>query len=247
MLLMSPLQLLLLSLAAVATQCLALAAMLTLDDGTQWDGVPFGAPLSSAAPLPTGEVVYSTAMTGYVEMLTDPSYTGQILVLTFPLIGNHGVPRNDTAPPGLEPRDPRGWPQFEGRRIAVAGLVVSSAVVSSAAHHWEAHQSLGEWLRASGVPGLTGVDTRGLVTHIRNALGGDRSLMAGLLSCGPGPAMPRMVPPHPGFGGPQGGSYRLVEGKGELVVALLDCGSKGSIARRTPVPTLTSPSPLIPP
>jgi len=101
------------SVAQVAAVCViqyTLAAVLTLEDGTRWSGTSFGSPLPSS-PL-IGEVVYSTSMTGYVEMLTDPSYTGQLLVLTFPLIGNHGVPRNDTH--DLDTRDPRGWPSFEG-------------------------------------------------------------------------------------------------------------------------------------
>lgn len=121
---------------ALAVAQHAFAAVLTLEDGTRWDGVSFGSPLPSSS-LPPGEVVYSTSMTGYVEMLTDPSYTGQILVMTFPLVGNHGVPRNGSHPSGLDPRDPRGWSQFEGMSIAVAGLVVSSAVESHPTHHWE--------------------------------------------------------------------------------------------------------------
>lgn len=98
----------------------------------------------------TGEVVFNTGMTGYVESLTDPSYAGQILVCTYPLIGNYGVP------------DPKF---FESKKIQIAGLVVSE--YSQAYSHHDAKHSLKEWLVASGVPALTGVDTRAITKKLR--------------------------------------------------------------------------------
>ncbi|MCK6547083.1 glutamine-hydrolyzing carbamoyl-phosphate synthase small subunit [Myxococcota bacterium] len=104
-----------------------------------------------------GEVVFNTAMTGYVETLTDPSYRGQILVTTYPLVGNYGVPK---------PR-PEGSiePPFEADRIQVQGLVVQT-YVDAHSHHAGA-RSLAEWLKADGIPAVTGIDTRTLTRRLR--------------------------------------------------------------------------------
>ena len=118
---------------------------LALKDGTMFEGESFGAPKNVS-----GEVVFNTGMTGYVESLTDPSYAGQIVVLTYPLIGNYGVP------------DKKTW---ESERIQVAGLVV--AEYSEKYSHYAAKHSLAEWLKASGVPAITGVDTRALTKKLR--------------------------------------------------------------------------------
>jgi len=99
-------------------------------------------------------------MTGYPEALTDPSYRGQILVLTYPLVGNYGVPGPQTDRYGL----PRG---FESDRIQVAGLVVSEAC--RAASHAAAVTSLSEWMESQGIPGLEGIDTRRVTLHLRGA------------------------------------------------------------------------------
>jgi carbamoyl-phosphate synthase small subunit len=105
-----------------------------------------------------GEVVFNTGMLGYVESLTDPSYRGQILVLTYPLVGNYGVPAD-----GL---DDLGLPRhFESERVQVKGLVV--ATLSRDYSHHDAVRSLHEWLEAEGVPGLTGVDTRHITKRLR--------------------------------------------------------------------------------
>jgi carbamoyl-phosphate synthase small subunit len=104
-----------------------------------------------------GEVVFNTGMTGYVEALTDPSYRGQILVLTYPLVGSYGVPA---------PRVPGSLDSpYESHRIHVQGLVVQS-YVDNYSHH-AATRSLGTWLEAEGVPGITGVDTRTLTRRLR--------------------------------------------------------------------------------
>lgn len=128
-------------------------ARLILEDGTECTGVSFGAPRSVA-----GEVVFNTGMVGYPETLTDPSYRGQILVCTYPLIGNYGVP--DPPAAGDDPHPP-----FESDRIQVAGLIVADY---SAEHsHWSAAGSLASWLAGDGIPALTGIDTRGLTKRLR--------------------------------------------------------------------------------
>jgi carbamoyl-phosphate synthase small subunit len=118
---------------------------LFLKDGTVVEGESFGAPKSIA-----GEVVFATGMVGYVESLTDPSFAGQILVCTYPLIGNYGVPNKK---------------YFESENVQIAGLVVSE--YSKNYSHHAAERSLSDWLKASGVPGMTGVDTRALTLRLR--------------------------------------------------------------------------------
>lgn len=107
----------------------------------------------------TGEVVFNTGMVGYPEALTDPSYRGQILVLTYPLIGNYGVPDYSI-------KDDHGLPKyFESSEIHIAGLIVSSYTWEHS--HWAAQKSLGEWLEESGIPAIYGVDTRALTKSLR--------------------------------------------------------------------------------
>lgn len=126
--------------------------LLALEDGTVLPGRAFGA----VRPI-VGEVVFNTAMTGYVESLTDPSYRGQILVLTYPLVGNYGVP--PPRKPGTIDRP------FEANKIQVHGLVVQNYVADHS-HHLSA-RSLGDWLSSENVPGLTGIDTRTLTKKLR--------------------------------------------------------------------------------
>ncbi|MCQ2200964.1 MAG: glutamine-hydrolyzing carbamoyl-phosphate synthase small subunit [Bacteroidales bacterium] len=126
---------------------------LVLADGMVFEGKSFGYEKSVA-----GEVVFNTAMTGYPESLTDPSYAGQILVSTYPLIGNYGVPKDD--------KDENGLPKFyESDRIHITALVISD--YSWEYSHWNAKQSLSDWLKEYKVPGIYGVDTRALTKHIR--------------------------------------------------------------------------------
>ncbi|MBQ3635150.1 MAG: glutamine-hydrolyzing carbamoyl-phosphate synthase small subunit [Bacteroidales bacterium] len=129
-------------------------ARLILEDGTVLEGYSFGSEKSRA-----GEVVFNTAMSGYPESLTDPSYAGQILIFTYPLIGNYGVPHDDVdAATGL--------PKFfESEKIHVSGVVVSE--YSQEYSHWNAQQSLSEWLKKEGVPAIEGIDTRALTQKIR--------------------------------------------------------------------------------
>lgn len=125
---------------------------LELEDGTVFHGKSFGAKQSVS-----GEVVFNTAMTGYPESLTDPSYKGQILVLTYPLIGNYGVP-GDSKMNDL-------FKYYESYSLHIAGLIV--AEYTEEYSHWNAEKSLGSWLSEFNVPGIYGVDTRELTKILR--------------------------------------------------------------------------------
>jgi len=131
-------------------------AILALEDGRVWRGRGFGARAEVV-----GEVVFNTAMTGYQEILTDPSYSGQIVTMTYPLIGNYGTNHEDA----------------ESDRVFAEGLIVRelSRTVSS----WRASSSLEDYLLAAGVPGISDIDTRSLVRHIR-----ERGSMRGCLTTG---------------------------------------------------------------
>eukprot|EP00977_Amphora_coffeiformis_P022321 scaffold10821_cov199-Amphora_coffeaeformis.AAC.6 len=130
-------------------------AALFLADGTVMAGYSFGANIANT----TGEVVFTTGMVGYPEALTDPSYKGQILVLTYPLIGNYGVPNEADL-------DDLGLPRFmESKKVQIAGLVVST--YSWEHSHWAAQQSLANWLEQHKVPAIYGVDTRALTKKLR--------------------------------------------------------------------------------
>lgn len=125
---------------------------LVLEDGTEMVGEAFGADKPVA-----GEVVFNTGMSGYVESLTDPSYRGQILVATYPLIGNYGVP---------EPRMTSSLTDsYESSAIQVQGLVVQHYVNTHS--HSAATRSLGQWLQSEAIPAVSGIDTRTLTRHLR--------------------------------------------------------------------------------
>ena len=129
-------------------------AILHLSDGTRYSGFSFGADTSQG-----GEVVFNTGMVGYPEALTDPSYNGQILVLTYPLIGNYGVPGADR----LEDLSKF----FESDKIQISGLIV--ATYSEERFHWSAKKTLGQWLIEQNVPAIYGVDTRNLTKQLRES------------------------------------------------------------------------------
>ncbi|HEX4614195.1 MAG TPA: glutamine-hydrolyzing carbamoyl-phosphate synthase small subunit [Urbifossiella sp.] len=129
-------------------------AKLALEDGTVYTGQAFGAAGESA-----GEVVFNTSMTGYQEVLTDPSYTGQIVTMTYPLIGNYGTTPDDG----------------ESDRVRVAGFVVRS--LTKVPSNFRSHRDLDGYLRAAGVTGIEGIDTRALVRRLRV-----RGAMNGVLS-----------------------------------------------------------------
>ena len=130
---------------------------LELQDGQVYQGISFGAQKSIA-----GELVFQTGMVGYPESLTDPSYRGQILVLTFPLVGNYGVPARTVMDELLH-----DLPKyFESPQIHIAGLVTASYSGEDYSHYL-ANSSLGTWLKENGVPAMYGVDTRALTKRIR--------------------------------------------------------------------------------
>lgn len=130
---------------------------LELQDGSAYQGYSFGAKKSIA-----GELVFQTGMVGYPESVTDPSYRGQILVITFPLVGNYGVPSRETMDELLGDLPAH----FESNQIHIAGLVAASYSGEDYSHYL-ATSSLGTWLKEQGVPAMYGVDTRALTKRIR--------------------------------------------------------------------------------
>jgi len=139
--------------SADAQPAIALAT-LHLEDGTSIIGKSFGCHESVE-----GEVVFTTGMVGYPESLTDPSYEGQILTMTMPMVGNYGVPDRKVI-------DEFGLPAyFESKKIHPRGLICQD--YSHHYSHWNASSSLGDWLKEEGVAGLSGIDTRMLTKRIR--------------------------------------------------------------------------------
>lgn len=120
---------------------------LVLEDGTVFKGVGFGADTNTS-----GEVVFTTGMVGYPEALTDPSYQGQILTFTYPLIGNYGVSNSSSS-------------SFESSGIKVRGVIVARNIVNYS--HWQAKQSFEQWLKKENIPGISGIDTRTLTIKLR--------------------------------------------------------------------------------
>ncbi len=183
---------------------------LRLQDGTIFHGFSFGASHPAA-----GEVVFNTGMIGYPETLTDPSYHGQILVLTYPLIGNYGVP-----PPLIENELDAN---FESTKIQVAGLVV--AHYNHAYSHWNATRSLAAWLHEHRIPAITGVDTRELTKRLRR-----KGTMPGTITNGSRTTPPRPLPRRPHVADvsiPAPITYP----RGKKTILLVDCGVKNSIIR----------------
>lgn len=136
-------------------------ACLILEDGTCFIGHGFGSPRKV-----TGEVVFSTSMVGYTEALTDPSYKGQILALTYPLVGNYGVPAYDSE---------YGIPRyFESESIKTSGLIIHE--LCERPYHWASARTLDEWLKEENIPGICGIDTRKLTKKLR-----EKGVMLGIL------------------------------------------------------------------
>ena len=191
---------------------------LVLSDGTQFKGKSFGYEQSVA-----GEVVFNTAMMGYPESLTDPSYAGQIMVLTYPLVGNYGVPPFSIEPGGL--------PTFmESDRIYATALIVSD--YSEKYSHWNAVESLGDWLKREQVPGITGIDTRALTKVLR-----EHGVMMGRLVFEGDDAATEQQTADEDYGAINWVErvscrdvIRYNEGAGRRVV-LVDCGVKANIIR----------------
>jgi carbamoyl-phosphate synthase small subunit len=181
--------------------------VLELENGTQLEGTGFGAHVPAS-----GEVVFNTGMVGYVESLTDPSYRGQILVLTYPLVGNYGVPA---------PGDPD---RYESDRIQVAGLVISRLHEDTS--HAGAARSLSQWLEAEGAPGISGIDTRHLTLMLR-----ERGTMLGRISVPGTDPVPMFDPNKVNIVAEVCTSKPRTLGQGPKRVILVDCGTKHSIRR----------------
>lgn len=193
---------------------------LYLEDGTALEGRSFGANKNAS-----GEVVFSTGMTGYVESLTDPSFAGQILVCTYPLIGNYGVPFFAKAT-----KDKPIAAPFESEKIHITGLVV--AEYSESYSHHAAKESLAQWLKRSGVPALTGVDTRALTKKLR-----EHGVMLGALSN----IAPRKFadPNDENLVAKVSPKQKKVYGDGPIRIVLIDCGAKENIVRSLVRPETT--------
>ncbi|CAH6786921.1 Cad [Phodopus roborovskii] len=185
-------------------------AALVLEDGSVLQGRPFGAAVSTA-----GEVVFQTGMVGYPEALTDPSYKAQILVLTYPLIGNYGIPSDEEDEFGLSK-----W--FESSEIHVAGLVVGECCPTPS--HWSAACTLHEWLQQHGIPGLQGVDTRELTKKLRE----QGSLLGKLVQSGTEPSALPFVDPNARPLAPEVSikTPRVFNAGGAPRIFALDCGLK---------------------
>lgn len=178
-------------------------AKLILKDGSEYVGESFGAEVNSS-----GEVVFNTGMAGYPESFTDPSYFGQILVLTYPIVGNYGVPPKEF---------------FESHKMWIKGVVVQNYIDNPS--HFESLKTLGEWLKEEGIPGISGVDTRSLTLKLRH-----HGVMLGKIQVNKNrveqydPNLQNVLPEV---------SRKSVEtyGEGTKSIVLIDCGDKENIIR----------------
>ncbi len=185
---------------------------LVLEDGTIFKGKSFGYEKPVA-----GEVVFSTAMVGYPESLTDPSYAGQILTVTFPLVGNYGVPSDEV--------DENGISKFyESEKIQVEGLIISD--FSFEYNHWNAIKSLGDWLKEQKVPGIFGIDTRELTKLVR-----EKGAMKGKLVFPDEEDIPFVDPDLENQVAKVSCKEVITYGNGKEKVVLVDCGVKNNIIR----------------
>ncbi|MDP2642897.1 MAG: glutamine-hydrolyzing carbamoyl-phosphate synthase small subunit [Candidatus Peregrinibacteria bacterium] len=196
-------------------------AKLILKDGTIFEGKSFGADVSVA-----GEVVFNTSMVGYPESFTDPSYTGQILVLTSPLVGNYGVPDDIKDKDQIEKI-------FEGKCMSITGLIVNE--YSENFSHWNAKKSLGQWLKENKIPAITGIDTRELTKKLRT-----HGVMLGKIVV-ENPAKKSTTKSSPEIEFLDPNSENLVDKvsikkpkiykRGKKTIICIDCGMKNNIIR----------------
>ena len=184
---------------------------LVLEDGTVFEGKSFGFEKPVA-----GEVVFNTAMVGYPESLTDPSYAGQLLAITFPLVGNYGVP-NDTIENGLSTF-------YESEKIQASALIISD--FSFEYSHWNAVKSLSDWLKENEVPGIFGVDTRELTKLVR-----EKGTMRGKLVFPDGDDIEFVNPDDENQVAKVSCKEVITYGNGSKRVLLVDCGVKHNIIR----------------
>jgi len=183
---------------------------LELQDGTVFQGHSFGFQKSVA-----GEVVFNTAMTGYPESITDPSYKGQILVLTYPLIGNYGVPDHVM--------DNNLSRFYESEDIQVTGLIISD--YSAEHHHWNAKKSLSDWLAEHKIPGIFGIDTRALTKMLR-----EKGSMPGRI-ISDDKQVDFYDPNEDNLVSQVSTQEKIVYGNGKYKILLVDCGVKNNIIR----------------
>jgi carbamoyl-phosphate synthase small subunit len=183
---------------------------LVLEDGTECTGKSFGyhGPVS-------GEVVFNTAMTGYPESLTDPSYKGQILVLTYPLVGNYGVPDDRVEDDMLR--------FFESHAIHISALVISD--YSFVHSHWNAKRSLADWLKENKIPGIYDVDTRALTKILR-----EKGTMLGKVMV-EGSDVEWYDPGKEDLVKQVTTPSKVTYGNGKYKILLIDCGVKHNIIR----------------
>ena len=188
-------------------------AKLVLQDGTIFTGKSFGADISAG-----GEVVFNTGMVGYPESLTDPSYKGQILALTYPLIGNYGVPCSS--------RDDHGLPiGFESEKIQAEGLVVAD--YSFDYSHYTAAKSLAQWLKEEGKPAIFGIDTRQLTKKLR-----EKGVMLGKIVVDGSEDVELEDPNLRNLAADVSiGKKTVYNASGKKKIALIDCGVKLNIIR----------------
>jgi carbamoyl-phosphate synthase small subunit len=184
---------------------------LLLKDGSVYEGESFGANTNVA-----GEVVFSTGMTGYVESLSDPSFAGQILVCTYPLIGNYGVPSPD---------------KFESEKMQISGLVVAN--YSEDYSHHDALRSLAQWCKASGVPAIQGLDTRAITKKLRE----NGAMLGQLVSSGR--AGDFFDPNEENLVAQVSPIEPRTYGTGPNKIILVDCGAKENIVRSLSGPEIT--------
>jgi carbamoyl-phosphate synthase small subunit len=183
---------------------------LVLEDGAEFNGYSFASDKSAS-----GEVVFNTAMTGYPESITDPSYKGQILVLTYPLIGNYGVPESLSEHNLMK--------HFESDRLHIKGLIISD--YSFEYSHWNAFMSLGDWLKSHDIPAVYGIDTRHLTKTLR-----DKGTMLGKIIFDNNdidmydPALENLV-------AQVSITKKEIYGSGKHRILLIDCGVKHNIIR----------------
>ena len=183
---------------------------LILEDGKEFVGFSFGKEQSVS-----GEVVFNTAMTGYPESLTDPSYKGQILVLTYPIVGNYGVPSKLKAD--------NLYKYFESYALHISGLIICDYTASYS--HWNADKSLGEWLKEYKAPGIYGIDTRALTKILR-----EQGTMLGKVVFD-GEDIDFYDPNKDNLVAQVSTDKKTIYGSGKYRILLIDCGVKYNIIR----------------
>ena len=186
-------------------------AKLILEDNSEFEGTSFGYEGNT-----NGEVVFNTGMVGYPETLTDPSYRGQVLVFTYPLIGNYGVPDRESSN-GISKN-------FESDSIHVRGLIVSN--YSSEYSHWSAKKSLGEWLKEEKIPAITGIDTRMLTRKLR-----DKGTMLGKIIINEKEKTEFSDPNQTDLVKEVSVKEPVEYSSGNKKIILVDCGTKNNIIR----------------